>query len=114
MKAFVEPLLNLGGFAELLKQAQKEKGLYSVTGCIDPQKPHMMYACSDGSKKNIIVTIYEQKAKELYEEYRFFDPDVVYYPAKDVLFYQADIRGNVLTSESKKRYSSYNSFAFCS
>ena len=43
--------------------------------------------------------IYEQKAKELYEEYRFFDPDVVYYPAKDVLFYQADIRGNVLTSE---------------
>ena len=99
MRTFVEPLKQLGGFADLIKQAQREKGLYSITGCIDAQKPHMMYACSDGKKNNIIVTFYEQKAKELYEEYRFFDPDVVYYPAKDVLFYQADIRGNVLTSE---------------
>ena len=99
MRTFVEPLRQLGGFADFVKQAQKEKGLYSITGCIDAQKPHMMYACSDGRKHNIIVTFCEQKAKELYEEYRFFDSEVVYYPAKDVLFYQADIRGNVLTSE---------------
>ena len=33
------------------------------------------------------------------EEYRFFDKNVAYYPAKDILFYQSDIRGNVLTSE---------------
>lgn len=99
MKTFVEPLKDLGGFQDLLKRAEKEKGLYSVTGCIDAQKPHMMYACSDGKKNNIIVTFHEQKAKELYEDYRFFDAGVVYYPAKDVLFYQADIRGNVLTAE---------------
>ena len=99
MKAFVEPLKNLGGFVDMRKQAQKEKGLYSITGCIDPQKPHMMYACSDGKKNNIIVTFHEQKAKELYEDYRFFDSNVVYFPAKDVLFYQSDIRGNVLTAE---------------
>jgi len=99
VKTFVEPLKDLGGFRDLLKQAEKEKGLYSVTGCIDAQKPHMMYACSDGKKNNIIVTFHEQKAKELYEDYRFFDAGVVYYPAKDVLFYQADIRGNVLTAE---------------
>ena len=99
MKTFVEPLKNLGGFAELQKQAQKEKGLYSVTGCIDAQKPHMMYCSSDGRKHTIIVTFHEQKAKELYEDYRFFDSNVVYFPAKDVLFYQSDIRGNVLTAE---------------
>jgi len=40
-----------------------------------------------------------QRAKELYEDYSFFDPAVVYYPAKDVLFYQSDIRGNLLTAE---------------
>ncbi len=99
MRTFVEPLKNLSGFSEMLKQAKKEKGLYSVTGCIDAQKPHMMYTCSDGMSHNIIVTFHEQKAKELYEDYRFFDANVVYYPAKDVLFYQADIRGNVLTAE---------------
>ena len=83
----------------MIKSARKEKGLYSITGCIDAQKPHMMFACSDGMKNHIIVTFHEKKAKELYEDYRFFDKGVVYYPAKDVLFYQSDIRGNVLTAE---------------
>jgi len=99
VRTFVEPLENLSGFADMLKTAQKVKGLYSITGCIDAQKPHMMYACNNGRRNSIIVTFNEQKAKELYEEYRFFDGDVVYYPAKDVLFYQSDIRGNVLTAE---------------
>ncbi len=99
MKAFLEPLRELSGFAELLDTAEKEKGLVSVTGCIDAQKPHMIYACSNGRKKKLIVTFHEQKAKELLEEYRFFDPDALYYPAKDVLFYQSDIRGNLLTAE---------------
>ncbi len=102
MRTFVEPLQNLSGFSDMMKAAQKEKGLYSVTGCIDAQKSHMMFTCSDGRKHNIIVTFHEQKAKELYEDYRFFDPEVVYYPAKDVLFYQSDIRGNVLTAERIK------------
>ena len=84
---------------QLKKAAAKKAGLYSVTGCMDAQKPHMMYASSDGKKNQIIVTFHEQKAKELYEEYRFFEPETVYYPAKDILFYQADIRGNVLTAE---------------
>lgn len=99
MKTFLEPLENLSGFSDMIKSARKEKGLYSITGCIDAQKPHMMYACNGGMKNHIIVTFHEQKAKELYEDYRFFDKDVVYYPAKDVLFYQSDIRGNVLTAE---------------
>ena len=99
MKTFLEPLKNLSGFSDMLKAAVKEKGLYSITGCIDAQKPHMMYSCSGDKRNSIIVTFHEQKAKELYEDYRFFDADVVYYPAKDVLFYQSDIRGNVLTAE---------------
>ncbi len=104
MKTFVEPLKSLGGFLDMLKLARKEKGLYSVTGCIDAQKPHMMYTCSDGKKNTIIVTFHEQKAKELYEDYRFFDTEVVYFPAKDVLFYQSDIRGNVLTAERMRAW----------
>ncbi len=99
MKAFLEPLRSLGGFAEIMEKAEKESGLISVTGCIDAQKPHMIYGCSNGKKNKLIVTFHEQKARELLEEYRFFDPDAVYYPAKDVLFYQSDIRGNLLTAE---------------
>ena len=99
MRTFVEPLKALNGFMEMMKKAKKEPGLYSVTGCIDAQKPHMMYAACHDGKSKLIITFHEQRAKELYEEYSFFDPTAVYYPAKDVLFYQSDIRGNVLTAE---------------
>ena len=98
MRAFVEPLEELSGFEEMTHNMQQE-GLISITGCIDAQKPHMIYGVGNGRKNKIIVTFHEQKAKELYEDYRFFDPAVVYYPAKDVLFYQSDIRGNLLTAE---------------
>ena len=99
MKTFVQPLENLNGFSEMVKSATKAKGLYSITGCIDAQKPHMIYAFNNGLCNKVIVTFSEQRAKELYEDYRFFESNVVYYPAKDVLFYQSDIRGNVLTAE---------------
>lgn len=102
MKAFVEPLQNLSGFLDMKKLAKKEKGIVFLSGCIDAEKPHMIYAFGREQKNKLIVTFHEQRAKELYEEYRFFNPDVVYYPAKDILFYQADIRGNLLTFERVK------------
>lgn len=33
-----------------------------------------------------LLPFQEQRAKEIYEEYRFFDPKAAYYPAKDILF----------------------------
>ena len=102
MKAFTKPLFDLAGFDEMTKTAENNKGLISVTGCIDAQKPQMIYAFGGDKKNKLIVTFHEQKAKELYEEYSFFDREVVYYPAKDMLFYQSDIRGNLLTAERIK------------
>ncbi len=99
MKAFLEPLRNLSGFADMMDITRKQTGLITVTGCIDAQKPHMIYAMNNGRKNKVIVTFHEQKARELYEEYSFFDSSAVYYPAKDVLFYQSDIRGNLLTAQ---------------
>lgn len=99
MNAFLEPLQELNGFQELTRALETEKGLVTVSGCTDAQKPHMIYAVNNGRKNKIIVAFHEQRAKELYEDYRFFEPNAVYYPAKDVLFYQSDIRGNLLTAE---------------
>lgn len=49
-------------------------------------KSQMIYAFGGHRKNKLIVTFGEQKAKELYDEYSFFDKEVVYYPSKDVLF----------------------------
>ncbi len=99
MKSFTEPLERLEEYNKLKIRLTKEKGIMQVSGCIDTQKPHFMYSLLGGENSGIIVTFQEQKARELYDAYRFFDRDVVYYPAKDVLFYQSDIRGNLLTAE---------------
>ena len=99
MKAFQIPLQELQGYDRLQEALKKHKGVIQVSGCIDAVKPHMIHSVNNGSGNRIIVTFHEQKAKELYEEYRFFDKKTAYYPAKDILFYQSDIRGNVLTAE---------------
>ena len=98
MRAFTEPLQELSGFEEMTRGAQNA-GLITISGCIDAQKSHMIYGIGNDRRHKVIVTFHEQKAKELYDDYRFFDPNAVYYPAKDILFYQSDIRGNLLTAE---------------
>lgn len=99
MKTFTEPLRELQGYEELEQAVKQGNGVIQVSGCIDAVKAHIAYSVNNGSGNRIIVTFHEQKAKELLEEYRFFDRKAAYYPAKDILFYQADIRGNVLTAE---------------
>ena len=99
MKSFTEPLLGLNEFQKLKKELISLRGIAQVSGCIDTQKPHFIYSLMEEKNSGVIVTFEEQKARELYENYRFFDRDAVYYPAKDVLFYQSDIRGNLLTAE---------------
>ena len=38
----------------------------------------------------------ERQAKEIFEDLRFYDKNTMFYPAKDLLFFQADIQGNLL------------------
>ena len=70
-----------------------------LTGCVNSQKTHMMYALSDGCCYKVISCSSEAKAKQIYEEYRFLDAAISFYPAKDLLFYQADIRSKELVSQ---------------
>ena len=99
MRAFLEPLRSMEEISRLEAQLNKEPGIRMISGCIDSQKPHLMYGIGNDFKNKIIVTFNEQRAREIYEEYLFFDKSAVYYPAKDILFYQSDLRGNVLTRE---------------
>ena len=89
----------MGTFEEIKESIRRKPGLSTITGCIDAQKPHLMHALGKDYAKRLIITFQEQRARELYEEYRFYDPGAVFFPAKDILFYQSDIRANVLTAE---------------
>ena len=99
MKALTAPLWELGEFEEVMKQLKKERTCVALTGCMESQKLHIIDGISDGQKYKLIVTFSELRVKELMEDYRFYDRNVAVYPAKDLIFYQADIHSNQLTTE---------------
>lgn len=96
MKALTAPMLQLEEFSEISRKIKKNRGVIQVSGCIDSQKSHFIHCSAQGYSHRVIITYSDLRAKELYENYRFFDPDVVYFPAKDLIFFQADIHSNLL------------------
>ena len=96
MQALISPLKELAEFEEIVKNRNKEPGMLRILGCVNSQKTHMMYALSDGFLYKVIACSSESKARQIYEEYRMLDTSAFFYPAKDLLFYQADIRSKEL------------------
>jgi len=99
MRSFTSPIKQLKEFEDICKSRNKNRGVIQVSGCIDTQKAHMAFALSENVKNKIIITYNDLKAKELFEDYQFFDKKVLLYPAKDLIFYSADIHGNLIVQQ---------------
>lgn len=99
MQALLAPLAELADYEDILKLRKKENGIIQIAGCVGSQKTHLMYALGDGFEYRVIAFSSEEKAKKAYEEYRVFTEDVYLYPARDLLFYYADIKGSLLTNQ---------------
>ncbi len=99
MKAFLEPFRQLGIYEELEKRLKKNRGLLLLSGCVDSQKVHAASSLWQGYPCRMILTYSEQKAREIYEDCRYFDRETVLYQAKDFLFFHADIQGNLLVQQ---------------
>lgn len=96
MKAFLQPLQNLAEVEGIINCIKENCGILQISGCMESQKAHLIYGLSEGFSHRLILAEDERKAKELYEDCRFYDKNIFYYPAKDLLFFQADIHGNLL------------------
>ena len=96
MKTFLHPLQNLAEMEAIYTKAKSNRGILEISGCMESQKAHLIYGLSGLFTSHLILAEDEKAAKELYEDYRFYDKNVYYYPAKDLLFFQADIHGNLL------------------
>ena len=102
MKTFIAPLRELKEFNDIRDNIRLKDLPVQVTGCIDSQKCHLIHGLSEGFKFKIIVTYNDLKAKEIYEDYRLYDREVYLYPAKDIIFYSADIHGNAIVRDRLK------------
>ena len=99
MKVFLQPLQNLAEMEKIQTLAKKNRGVLQISGCMESQKVHLMYGLSGLFPCHLILADDERNAKEIYEDYRFYDKNVYFYPAKDLLFFQADIHGNLLIQQ---------------
>ena len=102
MKAFLTPLQGLAEFEQIKEKSKTNKGILQVSGCMESQKSHLMYGLSGIAPYRLILAEHERRAREIYEDYRFYDRKVYSYPAKDLLFFQADIHGNLLIRQRMK------------
>lgn len=92
----VAELTELGTLSEAVLH---ESNIFDLTGAVDAVKPHLVATCVPQRKWRLVVCSDETAAKDIYEGCRFSTDEVVYYPAKDLLFYQSDIRSNELNKE---------------
>lgn len=99
MHAFLQPLLQLNEYGQAKEFLERKYGIWQFLGCADSQKLHMACGLRQNFRCHLIITNDEQRAKEIYEEYSKVEENVLLYPAKDFMFFAADIRGNLLVSE---------------
>ena len=99
-KTFTEPLLSLEEFDRIAAKCRDPRGSILITGCIDTQKANLAYALSVVTgRRAVVITENDLKAKQFFEDLRFYSPNAALYPAIDLLFYQADVHSGVLEEQ---------------
>ena len=102
METLLAPLGEITAYRTALECIGKDKLPMHISGCVDTQKWHFIYGLSRNTSWKVIIAQNEIRAREIAEDYLMFDRDVFYYPARDVIFYNADIHGNAISIERLK------------
>ncbi len=96
---FKRPLMELKDFEDMAEALEKGQGPVQVSGCLDSQKVHLMSQLGENFPYRLVVTYSELRAKEIYEDFKLFSDTVLLYPAKDFIFYSADIQSNQIVRQ---------------
>lgn len=94
-----KPLSQLGDFEALEDAIKKKMGPFQMNGCVESQKVHFMSQLAPQYPYRLVVTYNEMRARELYEDFCLFHKQVSLYPAKDVIFYSADVQGKQIVRQ---------------
>ncbi len=94
-------MLEMETFRQIRHRMQKlnKGGMIQVGGCIDSQKAHFIACLAEEYPITCIIAPDDLRAREIYENYRVYDRNVLLYPARDFIFFQADLQSRTLTTE---------------
>ena len=99
MNYLYEPLKSLDAYSEAAAAVRAGRTPILLSGVIDTQKCHVASALAE-ERPAVFITASERSAKAAYEDLRYFLRErVMYYPFKDIIFYNADVRSINITRE---------------
>ncbi len=97
---FKEPILSINSMNELSTHLCEDGSFfYALFGLVSSARALFIYTLGHEIKRKLVILQSETEARKLFDEYRSFDRECSFYPAKDLLFYEADIRSNELTTQ---------------
>ena len=102
METLFAPLGELEEYDQLIRGIKQGEFPVQLIGCMDTQESHMIYGRGRDKRIRLVITHNEVRAKELVEDLKLYDHDVMYYPAKDFIFYSADVHGQAIVKERLK------------
>lgn len=102
MENFFMPVRQLADYENIIENLSVCKKPCMVSGCIDSQKAH--FVCGIETPKSpialrLMITYDEIRARQIVDNLRFYYQDAIYYPAKDFIFYSADMHGSELMGQ---------------
>lgn len=94
MNALRTPITEINGIEETIKSIMSGKASVNISGCLESQKVNAAAALIPEDFKTLVIAENDLKARQLYEDWQLYDKDVILYPARDMIFYQAAVSGN--------------------
>lgn len=102
---FANPLTELAEYTDMKRDLELGRGPVQICGVTDSQKVHLMYELSREKAWKLVVTYDDTRARELFDDFSYFEKNTWLYPARDLLFYSSDIHGNLLTRQRMQVFS---------
>ncbi|WP_130836192.1 transcription-repair coupling factor [Lachnoclostridium sp. Marseille-P6806] len=98
MKTLFSPLKGFPQYEAMLASLRPQRGEAAADGCVDSQKVHLAFALASDealqsrAKSRLFLTYSDLRAREIYDDCLLYDRNTMLFPAKDLIFYQADLR----------------------
>lgn len=106
LTAMTDPLKRMNVFKEVCEAVRSRQLPVQVSGCMTSQSCDFIYTVSrdlgDRVKRRLIICSDEIKARETADDMKFFDRNTYFYPPRDIIFYNANIHGNAISTERLK------------
>ncbi len=105
MRSLTAPLAQSPEYNKIRDYLLPSGGSALADGCVPSQKLHLIHTLIKDSKLSgqaryrLILTSSDKRAKEIQQEYSFYERGTTVFPAKDLIFYQADLRGREIETE---------------